>query len=276
MEAIQGNRSEPRNKPPRTVNSGLWGKPTALNNVETFTHAITILGKGGDWYHDFGRPGSPASSSSASPETSSTPASSKCPWASPIANSSTTTPAARSPGREIIGFAPSGPSSGYLPASLLDTPLDWDKVKALDSMLGSGAVVVVRRHRLHARHGARAPSASTATRAAANVRPAASAHKSSSTCSKTGSKASSAAGDQATCSATSRSVLRQASLCGLGQIAPAPIQSVMKHFPELMREHLEDHNCRAGICFSGARMSDTHAQRSTHRHDLMTAHHRRP
>ena len=45
MEAIQGNRSEPRNKPPRTVNSGLFGKPTALNNVETFTHAVTILGK---------------------------------------------------------------------------------------------------------------------------------------------------------------------------------------------------------------------------------------
>ena len=41
-------------------------------------------------------------------------------------------------GREITGFAPSGPSSGYLPASLLDTPLDWDKVKALGSMLGSG------------------------------------------------------------------------------------------------------------------------------------------
>ena len=50
MEAIQGNRSEPRNKPPRTVNSGVWNKPTALNNVETFCHAITILGKGGDWY----------------------------------------------------------------------------------------------------------------------------------------------------------------------------------------------------------------------------------
>src|SRR5271154_659045 len=59
MEAIQGSRSEPRNKPPRTVNSGLWGKPTALNNVETFTHAITILGKGGEGYRAFGRPGSP-------------------------------------------------------------------------------------------------------------------------------------------------------------------------------------------------------------------------
>ncbi len=45
-------------------------------------------------------------------------------------------------GREVIGFAPSGPSSGYLPASLLETPLDWDKVKGLGSMLGSGAVVV--------------------------------------------------------------------------------------------------------------------------------------
>ena len=47
-------------------------------------------------------------------------------------------------------------------------------------------------------------------------------------------------------------VLRVASLCGLGQIAPAPIQSVMKHFPELMKEHLEEKYCRAGICFHGS------------------------
>ena len=43
-----------------------------------------------------------------------------------------------------------------------------------------------------------------------------------------------------------------ASLCGLGQIAPAPIQSVMQHFPEMMKEHLEERKCRAGICFRGA------------------------
>jgi NADH-quinone oxidoreductase subunit F/NADP-reducing hydrogenase subunit HndC len=47
-------------------------------------------------------------------------------------------------------------------------------------------------------------------------------------------------------------VLRAASLCGLGQIAPAPIQSVMKHFPELMKQHIEDHTCSAGICFAGS------------------------
>jgi NADH:ubiquinone oxidoreductase subunit F (NADH-binding) len=47
-------------------------------------------------------------------------------------------------------------------------------------------------------------------------------------------------------------VLQLTSLCGLGQIAPAPIQSVMKHFPEVMREHLEDRVCRAGVCFGGS------------------------
>ena len=152
-------------------------------------------------------------------------------------------------GRRIIGFAPSGPSSGYLPAELLETPLDWDKVKALGSMLGSGAVVVC------GEDACMLDMALTAVRFYRN--------ESCGKCSpcrigtqklvdllEAWTNGKVGAGDGQMLKDLS-AVLRMTSICGLGQIAPAPIQSVMKHFPEVMREHLEDRYCRAGICFGG-------------------------
>jgi len=152
-------------------------------------------------------------------------------------------------GREVIGFAPSGPSSGYLPASLLETPLDWDKVKGLGSMLGSGAVVVC------ADNACMLDMALTAVRFYRN--------ESCGKCTpcrigtqklvdllENWTRGVVGAGDQAMLKDLS-GVLRLTSICGLGQIAPAPIQSVMKHFPEMMKEHLEERKCRAGICFGG-------------------------
>jgi NADH:ubiquinone oxidoreductase subunit F (NADH-binding)/NADH:ubiquinone oxidoreductase subunit E len=249
MEAIQGNRSEPRNKPPRTINSGLWGSPTALNNVETFTHAITVLGKGGDWYKSMGQPGSPGVKFVGVTGHVTNPGVFEVPMG--ISYRELVYGYAGGPpaGREVIGFAPSGPSSGYLPASLLDTPLDWDKVKGLGSMLGSGAVVVC------ADDACMLDMALTAVRFYRN--------ESCGKCSpcrigtqklvdllESWTQGQVGGGDMALLSDLS-AVLRMTSICGLGQIAPAPIQSVMKHFPEMMAEHLEHRFCRAGICFGG-------------------------
>jgi len=250
MEAIQGNRSEPRNKPPRTINSGLWKSPTALNNVETFTHAVTILGKGGDWYRDAGLPGSPGIKFVGVTGHVVNPGVFEVPMGTSYHDLIYGYGGGPPPGREVIGFAPSGPSSGYLPASLLDTPLDWDKVKGLGSMLGSGAVVVC------ADNACMLDMALTAVRFYRN--------ESCGKCSpcrigtqklvdllESWTRGIVDAGDQAMLRDLSQ-VLRLTSICGLGQIAPAPIQSVMKHFPEMMREHLEDRHCRAGICFGGS------------------------
>jgi NADH:ubiquinone oxidoreductase subunit F (NADH-binding)/NADH:ubiquinone oxidoreductase subunit E len=249
MEAIQGNRAEPRNKPPRTINSGLWESPTALNNVETFTHAITILGKGADWYKNTGLPGSPGVKFVGVTGNVTAPGVFEVPMGVSYRQLIYEYAGGPPRGREVIGFAPSGPSSGYLPASLLDTPLDWDKVKALGSMLGSGAVVVC------ADNACMLDMALTAVRFYRN--------ESCGKCTpcrigtqklvdllENWTQGVVGAGDQQLYRDLAQ-VLRTASICGLGQIAPAPIQSVMKHFPDVMKEHLEDRFCRAGICFGG-------------------------
>jgi formate dehydrogenase len=248
MEAIEGHRSEPRNKPPRTINSGLWKSPTALNNVETFTHAITILGRGGDWYKGFGQGCAGIKFVGVTGHVVN-PAIFEVPMGISYRELIYEYAGGPPPGREVIGFAPSGPSSGYLPASMLDLPLDWDKVKAAGSMLGSGAVVVC------ADNACMLDMALTSVRFYRN--------ESCGKCTpcrigtqklvdllENWTRGVVGPGDQAMLKDLSQ-VLRQTSICGLGQIAPAPIQSVMKHFPDVMKEHLEDRHCRAGICFGG-------------------------
>ena len=153
-------------------------------------------------------------------------------------------------GGRLSGSLLPGLRRGILPASLLDTPLDWDKVKALGSMLGSGAVVVCDDT------ACMLDMALVASRFYRN--------ESCGKCSpcRIGTQklvdllenwtlGVNHAGDDKLLKDLSN-VLRSASFCGLGQIAPAPIQSVLKHFPELMKQHLEDHHCTAGICFSGS------------------------
>ncbi len=249
MEAIEGKRSEPRNKPPRTVSSGLWNSPTALNNVETFLHAITILGKGPEWYKSYGQ-GAPGVKFVGVTGHVRNPGVFEVPMGISYRQLIEEYAGGALEGRQIQGFAPSGPSSGYLSAELLDTPLDWDKVKALGSMLGSGAVVVC------SEDACMLDMALTAVRFYRN--------ESCGKCSpcrigtqklvdllEAWTSGTVRDGDQQMLKDLS-AVLRMTSICGLGQIAPAPIQSVMKHFPERMREHLEDRFCRAGICFGGA------------------------
>jgi NADH:ubiquinone oxidoreductase subunit F (NADH-binding) len=249
MEAIQGNRAEPRTKPPRTIDSGLWMSPTALNNVETFVHAVTILRKGAQWYRDAGLPGSPGFKFVGVTGNVICPGVFEVPMGTSYRKLIYDYAGGPPPGRKVIGFAPSGPSSGFLPASLLDTPLDWDKVKALGAMLGSGGVVVC------ADNACMLDMALTAVRFYRN--------ESCGKCSpcrigtqklvdllEDWTRGIMVAGDLAMLKDLSQ-VLRLTSICGLGKFAPAPIESVMQHFPELMREHLEDRVCRAGICFGG-------------------------
>jgi NADH:ubiquinone oxidoreductase subunit F (NADH-binding)/(2Fe-2S) ferredoxin len=250
MEAIEGHRSEPRNKLFRTVNVGVFGLPTALNNVETFSHAVTILGKGGDWYRAAGLPGSPGIKFVGVSGHVASPGIFEVPMGTSYTDLIYKYAGGPLPGREIIGFAPSGPSSGYLPASMLETPMDWDKLKALDSMVGSGAVVVcdntacmldmalvaVRFYRNES--CGKCSPCRIGTQKLADLLDA-------------WTRGVVTAGDQDILRDLSQ-VLRLTSICGLGQIAPAPIESVIKHFPDLMREHLEDRHCRAGICFGGA------------------------
>ena len=251
IEAIEGHRSEPRNKPPFPVFQGLWHKPTALNNVETFALATVILARGAEWFKTYGRGGSPGIKFVGISGDVRNPGVFEVPMGTTYDELINVHAGGALPGKTIKAFAPSGPSSGYLPASMLNLPLDWDVMSKppVSSMVGSGAVVVCSNE---------ACMLDMALNSVKFYR-----NESCGKCvpCRVGSQklvdmlTGWTMGKQ---NPTDLQVLDElchalmlTSICGLGQIVPAPIQSVLRHFREEVDAHVKGKNCPAGVCRVG-------------------------
>jgi NADH:ubiquinone oxidoreductase subunit F (NADH-binding) len=249
LEAIEGNRAEPRNKPPFPVFQGLWNKPTVINNVETFAHATQILVWGVDWYRAQGAFGTAGLKFVGVSGDIARPGVYELPMGTPISDLIYKFAGGLPNGKKLKAFAPSGPSSGYLPASMADVHLDFKSLADAGSMLGSGAVVVC------AEPTCMLDMALSATQFFRNE-----------SCGKcvpcrVGSQkmveilagwtqGRGSASDLALINELSQA-LALTSICGLGQVVPAPITSVLKHFREEVEAHITRHECPSGICSFG-------------------------
>ena len=142
LEAIEGHRAEPRNKPPFPGQVGLWQKPTVINNVETFANVPQILMRGVEWYKTAGVSGSRGLKFVGVSGHVERPGVYEVPMGTPMRDVIYGNAGGIRGGRALKAFAPSGPSSGYLPASMVDVRLDFKALAEAGSMLGSGAIVV--------------------------------------------------------------------------------------------------------------------------------------
>ncbi|MGE3538506.1 MAG: NADH-ubiquinone oxidoreductase-F iron-sulfur binding region domain-containing protein [Candidatus Tectimicrobiota bacterium] len=142
LEALQDQRAEPRNTPPFPGTHGLFGQPTLLNNVETFAMVPGIVLKGGAWWAAQGKNGASGLKLLALSGHIRQPGVYEVPLGSTVTELIQLAGGMRH-GRALKAFAPGGVSSGFLPASLADTPLEFRSLAALGSMFGSGALVVV-------------------------------------------------------------------------------------------------------------------------------------
>jgi len=249
LEAIEGKRAEPRNKPPFMASVGLWGKPTVINNVETLAFATAMAAKGPEWFNSHGANGFTGLKFVGITGDVQKPGIYEVPMGTKYSELISEYGGGTPPGRKLIGFAPSGPSSGYLPASMADLPLDWQTLSKAGSMVGSGAIVVCAEGRCML------DMALNAVRFYRNE-----------SCGKCvpcriGSQKLVEILEGWTRGNYKRTdlplveelshALRQTSICGLGQILPAPIQSVLQHFRPEVEEHLFNRYCPAGVCFEG-------------------------
>ncbi len=249
LEAMEGKRSEPRNKPPFPVAHGLWNKPTVLNNVETFTFAAAIIVKGADWYKQQGLNGIPGLKFVGISGDVNQPGVFEVAMGVSYRDLIFKYAKGITGGKKVIGFAPSGPSSGYLPASMLDLPLDFKALADVGSMVGSGAIVVCAEGRCML------DMAINSTQFFRNE-----------SCGKcvpcrVGSQKlvdlltrwtdGHAANDDLKVMNELFHALRMTSICGLGQIVHAPVASILKHFPDVIDAHLNAKKCPAGVCFRG-------------------------
>jgi NADH:ubiquinone oxidoreductase subunit F (NADH-binding)/NADH:ubiquinone oxidoreductase subunit E len=246
IEAIEGKRSEPRNKPPFPVFSGLWNKPTALNNVETFANVPQILVNGIDWFKAQGVGGTAGLKFVGVSGDVVNPGIFIIPMGTPAKDVILGLAGGIRDGKRFKAFAPSGPSSGYLPASMADTQLDFKSMAAIGSMLGSGAIVVCSEDRcmldmaLNAVEFFRNESCGKCvpcrmgTQKLVDILTGWTHGK--------GTPADLGLVDELS------TAMKLASICGLGQFAHSPITSVMTHFRPEVEDHILRHHCPAGVC----------------------------
>ncbi|MEO8099206.1 MAG: NAD(P)H-dependent oxidoreductase subunit E [Acidobacteriota bacterium] len=246
IEAIEGKRAEPRNKPPFPVYSGLWNRPTALNNVETFANVPQILVNGIEWFKAQGVGGTAGLKFVGVSGDVVNPGIFIIPMGTPAEDVILGLAGGIKGGKAFKAFAPSGPSSGYLPASLASTRLDFKSMAAIGSMLGSGAIVVCSEDRcmldmaLNAVEFFRNESCGKCvpcrmgTQKLVDI--------------LTGwTQGKGTPGDLVLVDELS-TAMKLASICGLGQFAHSPITSVLTHFRSEVEDHILRHVCAAGVC----------------------------
>jgi NADH:ubiquinone oxidoreductase subunit F (NADH-binding)/NADH:ubiquinone oxidoreductase subunit E len=248
LEAIEGKRAEPRNKPPfpGQLGGGLWGRPTVINNVETFFFVSVILARGVEWMKSAGINGSAGVKFVGVSGDVLRPGVFEVPMGTKYRELIEGYAGGVAAGRTLKAYAPSGPAGGYLPASMLDLPLDWNAMTAAGATVGSGAIVVcddracmldmalnsVRFFRNES-CGKCVPCRTGSTKLAEML--------------TEWTKGRRGANDlvlyEELCHA-----LKMTSICGLGQVVPVPIASVMKHFPDEVEAHARG-ICPSGVCF---------------------------
>jgi NADH:ubiquinone oxidoreductase subunit F (NADH-binding) len=248
LEAIEGKRAEPRNKPPFPVQQGLWNKPTAINNVETFANVPSILVRGADWHKAQGVAGTAGLKFIGVSGDVVRPGVYEVPMGTPVSELISSYAGGLPSGKRLKAFAPSGPSSGFLPAAMADVRLDFKSLADAGSMLGSGALVVL------AEGTCMLDMALNTTQFFRNE-----------SCGKcvpcrVGSQKlvdlltswTQGQGSSADLALIEElgDALRLTSICGLGQVVPSPITSVMKHFREEVDAHLLRRECPSRVCFT--------------------------
>ncbi|HEY0725362.1 MAG TPA: NADH-ubiquinone oxidoreductase-F iron-sulfur binding region domain-containing protein, partial [Pyrinomonadaceae bacterium] len=146
LEVIEGKKPLPRQKPPFPVTVGLFGKPTSVNNVETLANVPRILFKGADWYRGFGTEDCPGTMLFSLNETENVncPGIYELPFGTPLRHLIEVCGGGLKDGKKIKAIMPGSPSSAYLPADKIDTPLEPNAMRDAGSMLGCGVVHIVR------------------------------------------------------------------------------------------------------------------------------------
>lgn len=246
IEAIEGKRAEPRNKPPFPVTHGLWNKPTVLNNVETFANVPQILMNGVEWFKAQGRGSSSGLKFVGVSGDVVNPGVFEIGMGTPVAEVIYQLAGGPPAGKKLKAFAPSGPSSGYLPISMADVPLDFKSLAAAGSMLGSGAIVVCAEGRCML------DMALNATKFFRNE-----------SCGKcvpcrlgtqkmvdilTGWTRGQGSEADLVLIGELTEALKLASICGLGQFAHSPLSSVLLHFRDEVEAHILHRKCPEGVC----------------------------
>ena len=246
MTSIEGNRGEPRPRPPFPAVKGLFGKPTILNNVETYANIPQIILKGADWFASMGTEKSKGTKVFALGGKIKNTGLVEVPMGTTLREIIEEIGGGIPNGKKFKAAQTGGPSGGCIPASLIDTPIDYDNLVAIGSMMGSGGLIVMDEDTCMV-DIAKFFLEFTVDESCGKCTPC-----------RVGTKRLLELLEKITSgNGTMRDLerieelaefVKNNSLCGLGQTAPNPVLSTLKYFREEYLAHIQDKRCPAGVC----------------------------
>ena len=246
MSSIEGFRGVSKQRPPFPAQSGLWGKPTNINNVETWANVPLIIRKGAEWYGQIGTANSKGTKIFSLVGKIRNAGQVEVPMGITLREIIYDIGGGIKDGRKFKAVQTGGPGGGFLPAKFLDLPVDYDSLVKAGSTMGSGGMIVLdettcmvdlARHYMHF----------TQEESCGKCVPC-----------RVGTKQirdlldliTRGQGDEECLEQVEElaETIKEASLCGLGQGAPNPVLSTLHHFREEYLEHIKRKSCPAGVC----------------------------
>ncbi len=246
ITSIEGNRGEPRPRPPFPAVKGLFGKPTVLNNVETYANITQIILNGSDWFKSIGTPTSSGTKVFALGGKIKNVGLVEIPMGTTLREIVEEIGGGIPNGKEFKAAQTGGPSGGCIPAKFIDTPIDYDSLLALGSMMGSGGMIILDEDTCMV-DIAKFYLEFTVDESCGKCTPC-----------RVGTRRLLQVLDKITSGKGEISDLdriqelsthmQTASLCALGQTASNPVLSTLGYFRDEYLAHIEDKTCPAGVC----------------------------
>ena len=246
MTSIEGNRGEPRPRPPYPAVKGLFGKPTTENNVETFANVPQIILKGAEWFASMGTEKSKGTKVFALGGKINNTGLVEVPMGTTLREVIDEIGGGIPNGKKFKAAQTGGPSGGCIPASLMDTPIDYDNLTAIGCMMGSGGLIVMDEDNCMV-DIAKFFLDFTVDESCGKCTPC-----------RIGTKRLREMLEKITDGkATLKDLdeleelcyyIKENSLCGLGQTAPNPVLATLKFFRDEYVAHVVDKTCPAGVC----------------------------
>ncbi len=248
MASIEGERGEPRQKPPFPFQKGLFGKPTIINNVETFASVPVILQNGGDWYTQFGTETSKGTKVFALAGDVVNTGIIEVPIGIPLGDIIFKIGGGIRDGKRFKAAQIGGPSGGCITTENLNVPTDYNSLVKLGAIMGSGGLIVMNEDTcmvdtaryfmdfIQDESCGKCVACRVGTKRMLEIL-------------ERITRGEGQEGDVELLIELGEAI-GQAAMCGLGQTAPNPVLSTIKYFREEYDEHIRNKYCRAGVCQS--------------------------
>ncbi|MBR6505019.1 MAG: NADH-quinone oxidoreductase subunit NuoF [Clostridia bacterium] len=246
LESIEGRRGQPRLKPPFPANAGLWGKPTLINNVETYANITKIILNGAEWYNSIGTETSKGTKVFALGGNVVNVGLVEVPMGTTLREIVFDIGGGIPGGHEFKAAQTGGPSGGCIPEQYLDTPIDYESLKQIGSMMGSGGLIVMDDTKCMV-NLAKFYLGFTVDESCGKCTPCRIGTKRMLEILDRITEGKGEPDDIEKLEKLANTIIK-ASVCGLGQTAPNPVLSTIKYFRNEYEAHINDQTCPVGEC----------------------------